>query len=60
MVRHRIDGLENFKTLSQQRLIVRHRIDGLEINAATVCPPANVRHRIDGLENFPKSLRLGT
>jgi len=30
-VRHRIDGLENWRQLNQGVILVRHRIDGLEI-----------------------------
>ena len=52
VVRHRIDGLENFHHHLISFLIVRHRIDGLENNQPAPAARWGVRHRIDGLETL--------
>ncbi len=50
VVRHRIDGLENFAMIKSIKKAVRHRIDGLEIVCREGDSYTIVRHRIDGLE----------
>ena len=48
-VRHRIDGLENTQTSTEQNNFVRHRIDGLESQDFGAFSFYTVRHCIDGL-----------